>query len=152
VLRRGTLGFIRNAIFMNAGAGAIDVKDQASSDGALAGDLLVQNSLFFNNGPGDGANQFADETGAPADDDDNTFDEADFFMATSEDNQFDADPELGDAESTTAPDFVPAAGSPAADQAATPAGDFFDATATYIGAFEPGGDDWTAGWTAYPED
>ena len=31
-----------------------------------------------------------------------------------------------------------------------PAG--FDTTATYIGAFDPGGTDWTAMWTAYPAD
>jgi len=27
---------------------------------------------------------------------------------------------------------------------------FFDATATYRGAFDPSGDDWTSGWTSYP--
>jgi hypothetical protein len=111
--------------------------------------MVVESSLFFGNGSGDGVDQFADESVA---DDDNGFDEADFFMNTADNNQFDADPELGDATSVDAPDFVPAAGSPAADGAATPTGAFFDASAEYIGAFEPGGDDWTAGWTAYPLD
>jgi hypothetical protein len=63
---------------------------------------------------------------------------------------FDEDPELGDAESVTDPDFVPAAGSPAADGAAAPPTPF--AAGEYMGAFEPGGDDWTADWTAYPVD
>lgn len=148
VLRRGTFGHIYNAIYMNFGAGAIDVKDQASSDGADNGDLVVSNSLFFNNG---GVNHFPDESD-PLADDDNSFDEEAFFTDADLENVFDEDPELGDAESVTAPDFVPAAGSPAATGAATPTGAFFDETAEYIGAFEPGGDDWTAGWTAYPED
>ena len=50
-----------------------------------------------------------------------------------------------------APGFVPAAGSMAADLGGpVHEGAFFDASATYVGAFEPGGTDWTAGWTAYP--
>ena len=65
---------------------------------------------------------------------------------------FDKDPELGDPFNLTAPDFVPAADSPAEDGAATPPTRLFDKAATYMGAFEPGGDDWTEGWTAYPED
>lgn len=147
VLRRGTFGHIYNALYMNFGAGAIDVKDQASADGADNGDLVVANSLFFGNG---GVNQFADDT---AMDDDNGFDEEAFFTDAALENVVDEDPELGDAESVTAPDFVPAAGSPAATGAATPAGAFFDETAEYIGAFEPGAsEDWTEGWTAYPED
>ncbi len=48
-----------------------------------------------------------------------------------------------------APNFVPPAASPAATGAATNPGGFFEA-ADYYGAFEPGGTDWTAGWTAYP--
>jgi uncharacterized membrane protein len=58
------------------------------------------------------------------------------------------DPMLGDPTNLTAPNFVPAAGSPVAGAGVAPSGDFFTAT-DYIGAFEPGGTDWTAGWTAY---
>ena len=59
-----------------------------------------------------------------------------------------ADPLLGDPTNLTAPNFVPAANSPAAGAGVAPTGAFFTAT-DYIGAFEPGGEDWTAGWTAY---
>jgi hypothetical protein len=34
--------------------------------------------------------------------------------------------------------------------ATVPSGSIFEA-ANYVGAFEPGGTDWTAGWTAYPQ-
>jgi hypothetical protein len=63
-----------------------------------------------------------------------------------------SDPMLEDAASLTAPNFKPKAGSPAltAANAKTPPSDgFFDASATFIGAV--GADDWTVGWTAYPE-
>ena len=49
--------------------------------------------------------------------------------------------------SLTAPIFKPTAPVPGG---ATPPNDgFFDASATYIGAV--GTDDWTQGWTAYPQ-
>ena len=74
--------------------------------------------------------------------DDNDFDEPVHFVKSEYANQVDVDPQLTD--------FVPALESPAATGAATPPSDgFFDASATYIGAFAPGGDDWTAGWTNF---
>ena len=46
--------------------------------------------------------------------------------------------------------LVPPADSPAATGAAPlPDDEFFEA-ADFIGAIEPGGDDWTEGWTSYP--
>lgn len=52
------------------------------------------------------------------------------------------------------PEWVPPANTAAAQNAGTPSdvggGAFFDPTATYRGAFEPGGSDWSAAWTAYP--
>ena len=83
-----------------------------------------------------------------------TPDEGDMVMITADwttDNKLGEDPMLGDATNLDAPNFIPAAASPAASDAATPPDDgFFDATATYMGAFEPDGDDWMAGWTAFP--
>ena len=50
----------------------------------------------------------------------------------------------------TAPVFKPLTDSPALTGGATPPGDgFFDVTATFVGAV--GSTDWTAGWTAFPE-
>jgi hypothetical protein len=141
-LRRGTAGTIMNSIVMNFAKGALNV-GTSSATLAAAGDLVVSNTLFFNNLNG-GDDQFPDETAA---NDDEGFIEADFF-ADGLDNVFDQDPELADPNNETAPNFIPASGSPASDgAAATPAG--FEA-ADYLGAFEPGGEDWTEGWTAYP--
>jgi len=65
-------------------------------------------------------------------------------------NQTGVDPMLADPRNETAPNFVPAAGSPVATGAATPPEDM-DMTATYIGAVEPGAaTPWYAGWTAFP--
>ncbi len=51
-------------------------------------------------------------------------------------------------------DFTPAGGADLTTDAVTPTNlpndEDFDATATYIGAIEPGGTDWTQGWTDYP--
>ncbi len=143
VLRRGTWGAISNAIVMNFPAGAVDIRDAASAAGAAASPptLTVNNSLFFNNGA-EGTTHFTD---------DDTFGDLTFMTDAARSNVVNVDPQLA-STSVTAPDFVPAAGSPAATGAATPSGDFFDASATYKGAFEPGGDDWTEGWTAFPAD
>jgi hypothetical protein len=145
MLRRGVAADIHNAIVMNFGGG-VDVRDAETTVDA-DNELLIQDSLFFNNSA-DGMTHFAVEASP---DNDGDFNEAEHFGDDST-NIFDMNPMLGDATSATAPDFVPAAASPAADGATPPDNGFFDVTATYMGAFEPGGDDWTEGWTAYPED
>ncbi len=157
VLRRGTAGKFYNSIFMGFGSPALDVRDYESvafADGESPM-LTVENTLFFNNG-GDG------ETHLPVGDindcteqlvdsacEADYFDEVAYFTAEAKNNVFDEDPELGDPNNLTDPDFVPAADSPAAEGGATPPSGLVDVT--YLGAFEPGGSDWTAGWTAYPE-
>jgi hypothetical protein len=65
-------------------------------------------------------------------------------------NRDDVDPMLAAATNLTAPDFVPAAGSPAGMMAGTPPAGL--EAAAYVGAFEPAGEDWTDGWTSFPED
>jgi hypothetical protein len=153
ILRRGTWGVLRNFVVLGFPVSALDVRDPASVAGTEEDppELTIENSLFFENGA-DGMTHFPDEpTDGTADDDDMGFVEEDFFTDAARENVFDEDPELGDPYSLTAPDFVPADGSPAADGAATPPSGF-DTSATYMGAFEPGGDDWTEGWAAYPED
>jgi len=155
VLRGGTAAIVRNAIITGFPVAAVDVRDAATVKGTESDplDLPVENSLFFENGP-DGED-FEDEAttdGDPSNDDDG-FVEADFFMEADLKNVFGKDPKLADPFSLTAPDFVPAADSPAKDGAATPPDDgFFDKAAKYMGAFEPGGDDWSEGWTTQSED
>ena len=63
-------------------------------------------------------------------------------------NKVDVDVQLTDAKNITAPNWKPAAGSPVLTGCGTPPAGF-DTTATFCGAI--GADDWTAGWTAFPQ-
>ena len=77
------------------------------------------------------------------------FDEDMSLLAPSLNNR-QVDPLLSSASVVTAPVFKPLTDSPALMGGATPPGDgFFDVTATFVGAV--GSTDWTAGWTAFPE-
>ena len=144
-LRRGTAGIIANAIVTGFSMEeCVRVDGTSTITQANDGDLVIQNSLL----------EGCVEDGGMVGYFDFTPDEGDMVMITADwttDNKLGEDPMLGDATNLDAPNFIPAAASPAASDAATPPDDgFFDATATYMGAFEPDGDDWMAGWTAFP--
>lgn len=147
-LKDGTLGEIKNVLAMNFPTLAIDVVTKESADGLRANPptLSVTNSIFFDNGGAAGMFPIMDEL-------DDGLDEGAFFATPALMNKIGPtfDPKLPNATNITTPGWVPAADSAAATGGATPPSDgFFDPTATYIGAFKPAGDDWTAGWTAYP--
>lgn len=177
VLRRNTRAAMYNFIVMSFLTNVIDIAGPESVEAAHSGALFVKNSLFFGNETQDqmtscaylggamapvwgGCDDAPTETSkdkmesratsavtnqTPA-----TLVERDFFMQPSMHNRFGVDPMLGAPASLTAPDFKPAPGSPALTDAATPPSDgFFDPDATFVGAI--GATDWTAGWTAYPE-
>jgi len=150
VLRRGTAGSLHNLIVTGSPREAIDVRDASTvmqTTGATPA-LTVAHSLFFQIGAA-GTAYFPTETGTG--DDDGGFDESAFFMDAARSNRFGMDPMIASPFDLAAPGWVPAAGSPAATGGATPPSDgFFDAPATYVGAFAPGSTSWTAGWTAYP--
>lgn len=150
VLRRGTWGAIYNTIVTGFPVSGVDIRDAFSVAGTALTPprLLVANSIFFSNGT-DGT-EHADADGTGDADDDGAFDEDAFLRGAALANRFDVDPGLPNAANVTAPTFVPAAGSPAATGGATPPAGL-DTSATYVGAFAPGGADWTSGWTAYPE-
>jgi hypothetical protein len=149
VLRRGTWGGIYNTIITGFPVSGVDIRDAFSVDGTAQDPprLVVASSLFFQNGA-DGT-EHADADGTGDDDDDGGFDENAFLRGEAFANRFDVDPGLPDAQSETAPSFVPAADSAAATGGATPP-EGLDTSATFVGAFEPGGADWTSGWSAYP--
>lgn len=139
VLREGVSDNMHNFLIQDFGAEAFDVRDTASTAN-WPDTLAIESSYFWNNG------DFMIETGM--DDDDGGFDESAVAMDAARMNHFDVDPMLG-STSITAPDYVP--GASATDLAgATPPAPF-DTSATYAGAVEPGGADWTAGWTSFPE-
>jgi hypothetical protein len=151
VLRRGTYATIYDAIVMGFAGGALDIRNTDSVNGATTGDLTIANSIFFQNGADgvghadtrDDASATATAAATP-----DGMDEGPWLAARA--NQLSVDPQLPDAYNQTAPNFLPPAGSPAATGAvAAPMTDFF-VPANYIGALEPGGEDWTQGWTSYP--
>jgi hypothetical protein len=149
VLRRGTWGAIYNTIVTGFPVSGVDIRDAFSVSGTALEPprLAVSNSIFFQNGT-DGV-EHADADGEGDSDDDGGFDENAFLRGEALANRFDVDPALADAANETAPSFVPAAASPAATGGATPPAGL-DTSATFVGAFEPGGTDWTLDWTAYP--
>jgi hypothetical protein len=151
--RDGTRAFVSNAILVahsdGVPKGLIDIDHALTADSLLAGKLVVQHSIFCGGWPALGQ---ADSQGT-------TYLEQDYFTgngagATGNDVISAASALWLNAFNIAQPDWVPSAGSIAAQGAATPSdvdgSTFFDASATYRGAFKPGGEDWTAGWTTYP--
>jgi hypothetical protein len=142
VFRRGTGGMYYNHIITRFASGVIEVRDQAAMDQITANNLFVKNSIFFDNVGADG-NWPAPQ--ATAD-----IVEKTIFMNAAWNNRDTVDPMLADPTNLSAPNFKPMAGSPAlTGGAAAPNDGFFDPSATFVGAI--GADDWTAGWTAYPQ-
>jgi hypothetical protein len=141
LLRNGTAGKIRNAIVAHFPDAAIDVDGAESVAAYNAGELLIQNSVFWN--------LKGDTVGLPAEtkDNDNGFDEAAKLLEAQNGNRV-ADPMLAAAQNLNKPSFKPRAGSPALVGGATPPGLGFDPTASFVGAI--GARDWTTGWTAFP--
>ena len=141
VFRRGTGGHYFNQIWFNFPQGP-EIRDVETMDQVTANNLTVKNSILFHNDVSTNNLPTAQATG--------DLDETVLFNATNLD-QLGVDPKLSaNALSKTAPDFKPGAGSPALTGGATPPNDgFFDVSATFIGAV--GTEDWTAGWTKYPQ-
>lgn len=138
VLREGAQGMLRNFIIQDFGSEAVDLRAaEVDLTAEWPTNLSIENSFFFDNGA------YATETGD--EDDDMGFVEQDAIEDAARNNTVGTDPMIGDT-SETAPNYVPTAD--LSGQATPPSG--FDATATYAGAFEPSGTDWSAGWTAYP--
>lgn len=140
--RRGTAGYVSNAIVMGFTDKVIDVDGTSTVAQFDAGELALENSLIFDN-----ANVIDTTTTWPGDDDtkDGAFNEAAAFFAAGLGNDA-VDPGLAAPYDLAAPNFRPAT----VTVGATPPSDgFFDTSATHIGAF--GTADWMAGWTAFPK-
>ena len=141
VLRRGTGGHYVNHIITGFPTG-MEFRDAATKTSLDMGNLYFKSSIIFGNGAG-GVN-FAPPQAA------NDINEASYMMDAAWSNRF-VDPGLPAAiTALAAPNWKPNAGAAALTGGATPPSDgFFDATATFVGAI--GSDDWTAGWTSYPQ-
>jgi hypothetical protein len=141
VLRRGTGGHYSNVI-VTGFPGGIELRDQATADQAAAENLYFKNSIFFGND--------IDNDNWPAPQASGDIDEAAIFTQAAWSNRL-VDPGLtANMLLLETPDFKPGSGAAALTGGATPPNDgFFDASATFVGAF--GAEDWSAGWTAFPQ-
>jgi hypothetical protein len=141
VFRRGTGGHYFNHLWFNFPLGP-EIRDVETKAQADAGLLEIRNSMLYNND--------ATASNLPVPQASGDIDESQYINAAHND-QIDVDPGMpAGALSKTAPNFKPNANATALSGGATPPNDgFFDTSATFIGAV--GTDDWTAGWTAYPQ-
>ncbi|WNG43181.1 hypothetical protein F0U60_03010 [Archangium minus] len=153
---------LNNAIVAYFADRAVDVDGAASAQLSETGGLSFKNIIFWDNKDdtksiGYSANPVKDASGATTNEDATRLSDGSIYKEPEQilaagNNNLVVDPKLDAAMDVKAPNFKPAAESPAliATSAATPPADgFFDTSATFIGAV--GGQDWTAGWTAYPE-
>ncbi|MEQ1505794.1 MAG: hypothetical protein ABMB14_26400, partial [Myxococcota bacterium] len=136
LLREGTAGSLHNVILTGFNAACLSLSQPATLDQIAGGDLTIADSILNCAVPF----KSDDGNGDVLDADVQAFWELDG-------TNVEVDPELGAPYDLEAPDFTPAAGSPAASGAVIPAGAFFDDVA-YRGGVDPA-DDWTLGWTIH---
>jgi hypothetical protein len=119
-----------------------EFRDAATLAQLQAGNLEIRNSMLFGND--------ASMTNMPPAQTTGDIDES-LYIDTAHDDRINVDPGLpAEMMSKTAPKFNLTASAAAMSGGATPPSDgFFDTSATFVGAM--GTEDWTAGWTAYPQ-
>lgn len=140
-LRSGGQGALSNLIVAGFSDAGLSL-EEATVAQAQSGMLTLQKTLFFQNGPAGDAKNISDTTqlGGTA------FDVKAWVLG--QPGNLQADPLLADPFNPKQPSFLPRPGSPALQGGSAPSDAFFT-PASHLGAF--GSDDWTAGWTAYPE-
>ncbi|MDF3068996.1 MAG: hypothetical protein K0R38_4597 [Polyangiaceae bacterium] len=151
--RDGTQGFVGNAVLTSHAEGVpkglIDIDLPLTADYLVAGTLAVRNTVLRGVWP----------TSGQADTQGTVILEQDYFTGSGPgaagNTAVTTASELWvDPFNIAAPDWVPLAASAAAEGGVAPSdvdgSSFFDTTATYRGAFAPGGLDWTVGWASYP--
>ncbi|MEZ4253865.1 MAG: hypothetical protein R3B99_37140, partial [Polyangiales bacterium] len=151
--RGASRGYLRNFVFLGFTAGFVDIGGATAAGNLLATPptFSLRHSVF-----GQGSAPVAWPTGGD-DASDGDLIEQDVLTSGESANRV-IDPQLEAPFDLVAPNWMPRAGAPLdasfaeapSEREGEPA--FFDTTATFVGAFEPGGTDWTTGWTAYPED
>ena len=141
LLRRGTAGVIRNFVIQGFKNVGLEVNGSSSLREAQLGTLEVGHGVIFDTG---GGTRFAP---APT-------------LALIENGTFPnvvlgRDPGIGDCHDHAAPDWRPRSIDTLAGgqlRPALPPNDGFFEPVTFIGALSPDPDeDWTTGWTAYPQ-
>ncbi|MBD3183759.1 hypothetical protein GF312_15825 [Candidatus Poribacteria bacterium] len=133
LLREGTKAKIYNGLIVGFQDSGLDVDHAATFDNADAGELVVDNCVFYDN-----VENFKDD-----DDGDDTFDEGAF--GNKGNNLEASQAPVADPYNQTAPDF--SSQGPATSHAVkSPPSDGFFESVNFIGGVDPN-NDWTVGWT-----
>jgi hypothetical protein len=147
LLREGTAANIANSVVMGWNEACVDVDhaetfSNAVTAGVASGELTISSTILSC------ATNFLmdDEEDAQMNPVADPWSVADFVMTLNTGNRT-VDPGLTAAFDTAAPDFRPAAGSPAMTGAQAMTDAWFTPT-TYVGGVDPS-DDWTRGWTTF---
>lgn len=136
-LKEGTAAQIHNAIVTNFYLAQVELTETATEDQADAGNIVIKNTLFFNNSlKDDGATPYIGGDGSD-------FDIPALVENPDSRNLIGVDPKLGNIAWGSL-DAAPAAGSPVLG--AGQAVDGLEAT-DYLGAIKDAESDWTKGWT-----
>ena len=139
-LRQGTAGQIENVIVTGFTEMGATLAQESTCTELAAGRLQLKSALFFDNGR-DLTSNLSTVT-MPCD----------LAAALRKGDLREQNPLLRRPHDQRTPDFRPQPSSPALTGAASLPTDPFFAPVTYVGAFGAAdGDDWTQGWTAYPE-
>jgi len=144
-IRRGSAGQFYNFLVSGFSGELIDISDASSAQLASQGDIRFEGLITH------ATASFDDESGDS--DDDAGFDEAQWLASNNSGLLLDRDPALPrSARDSINPSFVPARSSPAMSGGRRPPkGEFWDESATYLGAVRPGSiSTWLDGWTHFP--
>ncbi len=154
LIRRNSKGTYGNMLIGGFESG-IDVRDPSTAANATGNELTIKGSWFWGSKAAGVIDAIAyPETGgaAPDKNNDDGLDEVAWFKTDGFGNKFGQAPGL-DCFNASAPGFSPAT-SLTQGAVAPPNDGFFDATATYMGAFKDGSDRWatTGKWVAWSDE
>jgi len=139
LLREGTKAKIYNAIVMGWQESGLDVDHQATFNNANKGELILDNSIFFENKAENFVNDTEDKTKPEL-----VFNEKDFATKTMKNNIEASSAPVSDAYNKRTPNFKSAGQSLSHTAKSAPSDGFFESV-NFIGAI--GTNDWTVGWT-----
>jgi hypothetical protein len=144
-LRQGTDGKLSNVVAMGFADMGVLITQDSTCARMSAGGLALTGSFLWDNGR-DAATNISNITNVGS----VACDVKDWILGKGNKEE---EPALRRPYDLTAPDFRPTPTSPVLSVGVMPpTGDNFFTVAPYAGAFGPAAaDDWTAGWTAYPE-
>lgn len=153
-LKLGGMGTFSHGLVVGQKTAAVYIDGKEAADHARAGDLTIENTLFYNIGD-DGSTYFGLVDDGTEDNDEGSqvwdpFTDYERFEDPDANNHFDQDPAFeADPYDLSNPGWVPTAEVITGQQIEAPP-EGFDSTGVYLGAFNPRATPWTEGWTAYP--